>query len=161
MRRIWKAALEFQHDDPTCEVTLPEGFEIVRFRSDPGPYPFNVPTIWAIVDDDRPSATHRFVVYGTGAPLPRHGVYVGTYDAGPFVWHVFHMVGEPLPDGLDLPADAEAAYRTMTAAGFVSNDYRVPGSAAWIAPDDEPLTTELIMAVATLQEYGFGPVVSK
>lgn len=57
--------------------------------------------------------------------------------------------------GLDLPADAEAAYRTITAGGFT-----LRGDKAWLAPDDEPLTTEQMMAVATLQEYGFGPVVS-
>ena len=54
----------------------------------------------------------------------------------------------------------------MTAAGFRSVDRSTsPGldttGRAWVAPDDEPLTTELIMAVATLQEYGFGPVVSR
>lgn len=62
---------------------------------------------------------------------------------------------EPLPDGLDLPADGEAAYRTMTAGGFT-----LRADKAWLAPDDEPLTTEQMMAVATLQEYGFGSVVS-
>lgn len=169
MRRIFKFPLPIAPDDETGEVTMPAGAQVVHFEA----YPYGSqgsaqpkPTVWALVDDDEEPEVRRFRIYGTGHPLPRHSRHVGTYGDGPFVWHVFELLGEPLPDGLDLPADAEAAYRTLTSAGFVSVDRSTsPGldttGKAWQAPDDEPLTTELIMAVATLQEYGFGPVVSK
>lgn len=171
MRRILKAPLEFQHDDPVCEVTLPEGSQIVRLDLQPGTgslcaEAMMLPTLWALGDDDNASETRRFTVYDTGAPVARHSQYVGTFTRPRGVWHLFELIGEPLPDGLVLPANAEAAYRTMTSAGFtvreVRNDPRqkVP-LRAWVAPDDEPLTTELMMAVATLQEHGFGPVVSR
>lgn len=98
------------------------------------------------------------------APLDFHR---GFADA---IARVRAALGEPLPDGLALPADAEAAYRTLTAAGFTrralndaekGKDGNCGLVGVWVAPNDEPLTTELILAVATLQEHGFGPVVSK
>ena len=173
MRSIWKFPLGVRPDDTAAEVTMPEGAAIVHFEAlvsgriaDPETIQQH-PTVWALVDSDNPPEPRRFRIFGTGHPLPRGARHVGTYGdvGGPFVWHVFEMVGEPLPDGLDLPADAEAAYRTLTGAGFKCEGRAAPvptGSIrCWLAPDDEPLTTEQIMAVATLQEYGFGPVVSK
>lgn len=150
MRSIWKFPLPVALDDKPAEVTMPEGAVIVHFDT-----PGREPTVWALVDSDNPPEPRRFRIFGTGHPLPRGARHVGTYSDGPFVWHVFEIVGEPLPDGLDLPADAEAAYRTLTAAGFKLRDDK-----AWIAPDDEPLTTEQMVAVATLHEHGFGSVVS-
>lgn len=148
MRRIFKYPL------PNMSVTvdMPEGAEIVRLGVQG---PRSTPTVWALVDDDNPTEPRRFLVVGTGHPLPRGARYVGSSDSAPFVWHVVELFGEPLPDGLDLPADAEAAYRTLTGAGFKLRDDK-----AWIAPDDEPLTTEQMVAVATLHEHGFGSVVS-
>lgn len=153
MRSVWKFPLGVAPDDQTTEVTMPEGAQIVQFARQG-----DEPTVWALVDSDNPPEARRFRIFGTGHPLARGCRHVGTYGEGPFVWHVFEMIGEPLPDGLDLPADAEAAYRTLTGGGFELRD--VAGGKAWVAPDDEPLTTEQIMAVATLQEHGFGSVVS-
>lgn len=153
MRSIWKFPLGVALDDKAAEVTMPEGAQIAHFGVVPG---VGEPTVWALVDSDNPPEVRRFQIFGTGHPLPRGARHVGTYFDEPFVWHVFEMVGEPLPDGLDLPADAEAAYRTMTAGGFT-----LRADKAWLAPDDEPLTTEQMVAVATLmQDHGFGPVVS-
>lgn len=160
MRRIFKYPLPFTPDEPAV-LDMPEGAEVVRLALQ-GPAHGQArltPTLWALVDDDNPTEPRRFLVVGTGHALPRHARYVASWDAAPFVWHVVELVGEPLPDGLDLPADAEAAYRTMTARGFRSVERE--GGKAWLAPDDEPLTTEQIMAVATLQEHGFGPVVAR
>ena len=150
MRSIWKFPLGVALDDKAAEVTMPEGAQIAHFGLQSGD-----PTVWALVDSDNPPEPRRFQIFGTGHPLPRGARHVGTYGDGPFVRHVFEMIGEPLPDGLDLPADAEAAYRTMTGGGFKLRDDK-----AWLAPDDEPLTTEQMMAVATLHEHGFGSVVS-
>lgn len=160
MRSIWKFPLD------AAEVAMPEGAIIVHFamgaaRGITAPA-WGVPTVWALVDSDNPPEQRRFQTFGTGNPIPRGARHVGTYNDGPFIAHVFEMVGEPLPDGLYLPAEAEAAYRTMTAGGFKSELRGVPGAGfrAWVAPNDEPLTTEQMMAVATLQDYGFGSVVS-
>jgi len=167
MLSIWKFPLPVALDDKAVEVTMPEGAAIVRFAG--GEHsPVRQPTVWALVDSDNPPEARRFRVFGTGHPLPRAARFVGTFFNEPFVWHVLELIGEALPDGLDLPADAEAAYRTMTAGGFTRRpltDAEKPNGCGlvgvWVAPDDEPLTTEQMMAVAILQEHGFGPVVSK
>lgn len=73
----------------------------------------------------------------------------------------------PLPDGLVLPPEAEAHYRALMDDGFAW-EWRHPGHPGqfepairvWLAPTNEPLTREQIKALATLQEYGFGPIVS-
>lgn len=159
MRSIWKFPLPVAPDDTVAEVTMPEGAQIVHFGRQG-----DTPTVWALVDSDNVQETRRFRVYATSQPLPRGARHVGTFTAGRFVWHVFELVGEPLPDGLDLPADAEAAYRTMTSGGFTliaRAGGADKGLRCWLAPNDDPLTTEQMMAVATLQEYGFGPVVGK
>lgn len=159
MRAIWKFPLGVAPDGKVAEVTMPEGAQIAHFAIGPArgitAAARGLPTIWALVDSDSPPETRRFQIFGTGHPLPRGARHVGTYGDGPFVRHVFEMIGEPLPDGLDLPADAEAAYRTMTTGGFT-----LRADKAWVAPDDGPLTTEQMMAVATLREHGFGSVVS-
>lgn len=161
MRQIWKFPLNVMPDDGTTEIAMPEGAQIIHFEpllSGDLSAPNYHPTVWAIVDSDSPLETRRFRIFGTGHPLPRAARHVGTYFESVFVWHIFELLGEPLPEGLVLPADAEAAYRTLTGAGFVASDRK--GSPAWLAPNDEPLTTEQMMAVATLQDYGFGAVVS-
>jgi len=171
MLRIFKYSLPFTPDEPAV-LDMPEGAQVVRLGLQWGTEwaaaeARKVPTLWALVDDDSPTVPRRFLVVGTGHAVPRGSRYVGSWDAAPFVWHVVELIGEPLPDGLVLPADAEAAYRTLTGAGFKTRGLvdcdkpHIPTVNVWVAPNDEPLTTELIMAVATLQEHGFGPVVSK
>lgn len=50
------------------------------------------PYLWALVDEDAigtPTA-RAIAVYGTGAPIDGDpGHYVGTFQDGVFVWHVF------------------------------------------------------------------------
>lgn len=163
MQAIWKFPLAFQHDDPVCEVQMPVGAVIVRFAVQSVPVPpapswQHTPTIWALVDSDAPTIVRRFAVFGTGHPLPVGAQYVGTYDAGPFVWHVFEMP-TVVPDQVAaLPLEAQNAYRLLVNAGFTQR--WDSGAHAWVAPDPEPLTTEQMMAVAELQEHGFGAVVS-
>lgn len=163
MQAIWKFPLPFQHDDPVCEVQMPVGAAILRFAVQSVPVPpapswEYTPCIWALVDSDAPMVARRFTVYGTGHPLPALAEYVGTYDAGPFVWHVFE-VPVAVPDQVAaLPLEAQNAYRMLAKAGF--GQRWDSGQHAWVAPNDEPLTTEQMMAVAELQEHGFGAVVS-
>jgi hypothetical protein len=141
--------------------------EIIHLEVLPGPYPYNSPIIWAEVDCDQKQVMRRFKIVETGQEISKHSGHIGTYLAGSFLWHIRELFGRPLPAGLDLPDEAADAYRELTTAGFqikVIPDCRNPDAKplqAWVAPDDEPLTTELIMAVATLQEHGFGSVVSK
>lgn len=50
----------------------------------------NIPCLWMLVDSERPHVMRRFAVYGTGHELPQNpGEYVGTFQDGWLVFHVF------------------------------------------------------------------------
>lgn len=158
---IWKFPLGFVvgGGDPVCDVQMPAGAEILRMGMQ-GPAHGQArltPTLWALVDDQAALETRRFQVVGTGHPLPDGAAYVGSWDAAPFVWHVFEMP-TAVPDQVAaLPLAAQNAYRMLVKAGF--GQRWDSGAHAWVAPSPDPLTTEQMMAVAELQEHGFGSVV--
>lgn len=158
---IWKFPL-FTGRDPQVDVQIPVGAEIVRFGIqysgplDNGPRA-GIPTIWALCDEAAPKETRRFAVVGTGHSLPDGAAYIDSYDAEPFVWHVVELP-MAVPDQVAaLPLVAQNAYRMLVRAGF--GQRWDSGQHAWIAPSADPLTTEQMMAVAELQEHGFGSVV--
>ena len=49
--------------------------------------------LWFQVDTDKPLEQRRFIVYGTGHKIvcPELMVYIGSVQAGMFVWHVFEQ----------------------------------------------------------------------
>jgi hypothetical protein len=49
----------------------------------------SVPCLWAEVDPDSPIYVHRFVTVGTGRRIPDDGVYVGSWQNGRYVWHLY------------------------------------------------------------------------
>jgi hypothetical protein len=51
----------------------------------------HVPTLWVEIDDKTDLMPRRFQIFGTDHPLPAHAAYVGTYEQGPFVWHVYQV----------------------------------------------------------------------
>ena len=48
----------------------------------------DIPTLWAKVDPTVHKCKRKFRVVGTGHDIPE-GVYVGTVQVPPFVWHLF------------------------------------------------------------------------
>lgn len=48
-----------------------------------------VPCLWAEVDPDSPIYLHRFDVVGTGWHVPDGSVYVGSWQDGSYVWHLY------------------------------------------------------------------------
>jgi hypothetical protein len=54
------------------------------------------PHIWVEVDIDKEPVQRLFFVAGTGHLLPEHpdyqNNYIGTYQQGAFVWHVYESV---------------------------------------------------------------------
>jgi hypothetical protein len=50
------------------------------------------PCLWALVDTSAPNEERTFRLVGTGGDVPRDTCYVGTFQQGPFVWHVFEEV---------------------------------------------------------------------
>lgn len=167
MRTIWKFPLEFTTTQAgvRCEVDMPRGAAIVHFAFeyrgplDQGPRA-GVPTVWAQVDDREPRERHTFEIFGTGHPLPDGAQHVATWDAEPFVWHLFDTSWVvAIPDEVQAAGqEAVNAYRLLEREGF---EYRPDRDApVWAAPDDEPQTTEQMMALATLAEHGLGTLAS-
>lgn len=107
--------------------------------------------------DDRKFATRNFAEYRPGDTMPNNAKFVGAYQTADDTFAVFDVTpGEAdVPATPDLPDEARAHFVELWRAGF-----RTRWDKAWLAPDDEPLTTEIMVAVATLQEYGYGAVVS-
>ena len=54
------------------------------------------PYIWAIVDPDLPKEDRHFKVHGTGHRfnMEQNEEYIGTWQDGPFVWHLFEVKGD-------------------------------------------------------------------
>jgi hypothetical protein len=82
---IWRFQLGLQAEQL---ISMPKAAQIlcVQLKDGSG-------CMWAIVDPmhDAPRGLRRIITRGTGhqfdnaAPLP----YIGTYQTGPYVWHVF------------------------------------------------------------------------
>lgn len=160
---IWKFPLAFTvgNGDPPCDVQMPVGAEIVRLGMQGLTHGQArlTPTLWALCDDEVAQEQRRFQVVGTGHPLPDGAAYIGSWDAAPFVWHVVELP-LPVPDQVAaLSLVAQNAYRMLVKAGF--GQRWDSGQHAWVAPSADPLTTEQMMAVAELQEHGFGSVVEQ
>jgi hypothetical protein len=84
---IWKWPLlgnpEIATDHPT--IDMPYGANVLCIQTQNG-----VPCVWAEVDSTEPTEIRRFVIVGTGQPIPDDADrYVGTWQSGPFVFHLF------------------------------------------------------------------------
>lgn len=90
-KMIWKFPIPFLDaaerltDRP--EITMPVGSKLLTAQMQG-----DTPTVWALVDPEKPAAPRRLAIIGTGQDV-RDDVavdrYVGTYQAGPYVFHVF------------------------------------------------------------------------
>lgn len=45
--------------------------------------------IWVLLDPDQPTEKRVFKVRGTGHIVGETEIYVGTWQSGPLVWHLF------------------------------------------------------------------------
>lgn len=85
--QIWK------YDVPITgefSLPLPLGAKVLTVQVQAGD-----PVLWALVDPDMHRKARRFSVVGTGNPAEhiRAARYVGTFQLGRFVWHVFEHLG--------------------------------------------------------------------
>jgi hypothetical protein len=50
------------------------------------------PSMWVQLDEERePVLEHHFEVVGTGHPVPKGGIYVGTWQEDGYVWHLYEV----------------------------------------------------------------------
>ncbi len=53
------------------------------------------PCLWAVCDPNAQLVERRFDTFGTGWNFefdPTHLLYIGTYQIGSFVWHLFERI---------------------------------------------------------------------
>lgn len=89
-KQVWKYPLPFGLGmSDVFPLSLPERAPILTIQLQQG-----VPTLWALVDSDRASATRWFRVAGTGHPIEQTILgYAGTWqwsDLG-LVFHLFEI----------------------------------------------------------------------
>lgn len=82
MRRIYKYPVQVTDE---FEVLMPVGAMPLSVQMQRGQ-----PCVWALVHEGAQDIYHTFCVVGTGNPVPENaGSYIGTWQDGPFVWHLF------------------------------------------------------------------------
>ena len=152
MRRVHKFPL-FTGGEWQANVQMPAGARIVHFDVQyVGPIGDKPrqghPTVWALIDDAAEKETRRFAVIGTGRDVPPGARHIGSYQAEPFVGHVFELP-EEVPR--DVPTEAHRHYRHLVREGFVW------AGNAWTAPADfGPLGHAEIIALTELEPFGYG-----
>lgn len=78
MRRIYKWPL-----DDTTQVPWSPGDRVLLIADQAGP------TLWAEQEDSVGAGLRRFIVVGTGWPVPPDTEHVGSTVCGQFVWHIY------------------------------------------------------------------------
>jgi hypothetical protein len=84
MKEIWK----FSVGGADFTIRMPQGAEVLAVQMEGGPH--GVPVMWALVDPSAETESRTFHIFGTGGPFDPEGLrYVGTFQAPPFVWHLW------------------------------------------------------------------------
>jgi hypothetical protein len=82
MKTIWKFPLPAMR----AVIDMPVGAQIVHVaKQGPG----NDYCVWAIVESDNATEKRLLAAIGTGHAIPLDGRYIGTWQDGPFWWHLF------------------------------------------------------------------------
>lgn len=85
METIWKYPLSGQNPEV---ISMPSGAVILTVQVQDG-----TPCLWALVETENEKEDRTLHVVGTGQPFPdaQAAHYVGTFQVGIFVWHVFEV----------------------------------------------------------------------
>ena len=87
MKAIWKYPIVTDSQ----RLAMPRGAEFLTVQRQG-----DLVCLWAIVDDSRLLEKRVIEVFGTGNPMPSDmGIerkYIGTFQQGPLVWHVFERI---------------------------------------------------------------------
>lgn len=85
-KTIWKFELSVTD---VQQVSMPRGAKILSVADQRG-----VLCMWAEVATDEPKEPRSIRIYGTGHPMDNgdRETFIGTAQAGPFVWHVYERI---------------------------------------------------------------------
>ena len=84
--KVWKYKIE----NSDCTITMPEEARILSLQIQEGH-----PCIWVLVNPNNPKTKRRFITHVTGSfadIILAIDVFIGTYQDGPFVGHVFERI---------------------------------------------------------------------
>ena len=82
MRTIWKYPVPSDGE----VIDMPEGARIVHVDVQG-----TEACLWAEVETDRVLRKVQVGIIGTGRSVPDGWTYIGTFQAPPFVWHVYRI----------------------------------------------------------------------
>jgi len=82
MKSVWKYPLFMG----LTELELPAGAKVLHVEEQSG-----IPHIWALVDTEAEKEPRHFLIRGTGHNVDEDLTYVGTWQAPPYVWHLFEI----------------------------------------------------------------------
>lgn len=81
-KAVWKYVLQ-----PECTLKMPKGAKCLTVQMQSGQ-----PMLWVLVDPKAPLEDRKFLVLGTGHEGEvTHRGYVGTWQSGSYVWHLFEV----------------------------------------------------------------------
>lgn len=84
IKQIWKYKL----DGLISQIQIPIEAKVLTVQTQN-----EQPHIWALVNPNNEMETRKFTVIGTGHPFDDTNMkYIGTFQDGPFVWHLFENV---------------------------------------------------------------------
>lgn len=85
MKTIWKQELRMIHERQ--EFKLPISSEILCFQ-----FQDTTPCIWFSFPSapEPPKVIRAFQIFGSGE-MEARGDYIGTQQAGPYVWHLYEL----------------------------------------------------------------------
>ena len=91
MKQIWKFKVG-------SIIEMPKGAEILTVKMQSS---FDT-CLWALVDSEKETEKREFEIIGTGQEFDSDNrKYVGTWQDGPFVWHLFEVVNTSIKDKVD------------------------------------------------------------
>lgn len=86
MQTIWKFTFEVED---RISIEAPKGAQILDVQTQ-----YDCPCLWMLVDPLAAKEERHFRIYGTGNPIREFDErrYIGTFQQGAFVWHLFEVV---------------------------------------------------------------------
>lgn len=93
MKTIYKYPLVIEPFEYIIEIDLPEDAKILTVQNQN-----KIPTIWVLLDTDKPKVKRSFKIIGTGHKIDKTISlnYIGTIQnesiLGSLVWHLFEII---------------------------------------------------------------------
>lgn len=82
-----KKVFKYPFNIGAFNLEMPYGAKILHVTDQNG-----TPCLWAEVSPDGQHELRRFVIQGTGHPIPEDGrFHVKTFLSGDFVWHLYEL----------------------------------------------------------------------